>query len=274
MIERSARFPRKRIDICPVAGLESARNVAAPRAHSAGEKLHGIAIGRRHGAPPILAAARFARLIAGCGDDSVTPESITKPAFVGTDHQDVLRRRERRPADRRPRQDRARAAPRRRSRIRAAPTAAELRTLAIYNNYRAIVDITANGGYGTLYGPNVDVNGNDTLGEGKIAGTEYIAYADDGSGSKNVTMMVQVPASFNPRPRLHRHGDVVRLARRLRRDRQRRRMGPEARLRGRLHRQGHRHRRARPRDQHGQPAERHAHRRRGRGHERRTSPPR
>ena len=78
-----------------------------------------------------------------------------------------------------------------------APTAAELRRLAIYNNYRALVDIATAGGYGTLYGPNVDVNGGNTLGEGKIAGSEYLAYADDGTGLKNVTMMVQVPDSFD-----------------------------------------------------------------------------
>ena len=78
-----------------------------------------------------------------------------------------------------------------------APTAAELRKNAIFNNYRAILDISAKGGYGTLYGPNVDVNGNDTLGEGKVAGTEYLAYADDGTVRKNVTMMVQVPSAFN-----------------------------------------------------------------------------
>ncbi len=81
--------------------------------------------------------------------------------------------------------------------VATAPTAAELRRLAIYNNYRAIVDVAANGGYGSLYGPNIDVNGGNTLGEGKVAGTEYLAYADDGSGTKNVTMMVQVPASFS-----------------------------------------------------------------------------
>jgi len=78
-----------------------------------------------------------------------------------------------------------------------APTAAELRKVAIYNNYRALVPITANGGYGVLFGPNVDTSGANTLGEGRIAGTEYLAYADDGTGAKNVTMMVQVPASFN-----------------------------------------------------------------------------
>jgi len=78
-----------------------------------------------------------------------------------------------------------------------APTAAELRRLAIYANYRALVDANAKGGYGTLYGPNIDADGKDTLGEGRIAGTEYLAYADDGTGTKNVTMMVQVPASFS-----------------------------------------------------------------------------
>ena len=78
------------------------------------------------------------------------------------------------------------------------PTPAELRRLAIFNNYRAILDITAGGGYGTLYGPNVDAKGVVTTSEGKIAGTEYIAYSDDGTGRQNITMMVQVPASFNP----------------------------------------------------------------------------
>ncbi len=79
------------------------------------------------------------------------------------------------------------------------PTAAELRRNAIYNNYRALVDMTANGGYGRLYGPNVAIDGTITSGSGKIAGAEYIAYADDGSGRQNVTMMVQVPSTFNPK---------------------------------------------------------------------------
>jgi len=79
-----------------------------------------------------------------------------------------------------------------------SPTAAELRKIAIYNNYRAILDITAGGGYGTLYGPNVDAAGVATAGEGKIPGIEYIAYSDDGTGNQNITMMVQVPSSFNP----------------------------------------------------------------------------
>ena len=77
--------------------------------------------------------------------------------------------------------------------LSATPTAAELRKLAIHTNYRAIVDTTAGGGYGSLYGPNVDVNGVAGSGDGKIAGSETIAYATAG----NVTMMVQVPAGFS-----------------------------------------------------------------------------
>ena len=78
------------------------------------------------------------------------------------------------------------------------PTPAELRKIAIFNNYRAILDISAAGGYGTLYGPNVDAKGVVTTSEGKIAGTELIAYSDDGTGKQNVTMMVQIPDTFNP----------------------------------------------------------------------------
>ncbi len=79
----------------------------------------------------------------------------------------------------------------------AHPSAAELRRAAIYNNYRAMLDMTAAGGYGTLYGPNVDAAGTVTTDEGKIAGTEYIAFSDDGTGAQNVTLMVQVPSTFD-----------------------------------------------------------------------------
>ena len=78
-----------------------------------------------------------------------------------------------------------------------APTPAELRRNAIFTNYRAVLDYTANGGFGRLYGPNIDNSGNDTLGEGKVAGTETIAVADDGTGKQNVVLMVQVPANFD-----------------------------------------------------------------------------
>lgn len=78
------------------------------------------------------------------------------------------------------------------------PTAAELRRIAIYNNYRALVDVNnPNGGYGSLYGPNVVLDGTATTSEGKIAGNEYLAFADDATGMQNVTLMVQIPASFD-----------------------------------------------------------------------------
>jgi hydroxybutyrate-dimer hydrolase len=80
----------------------------------------------------------------------------------------------------------------------AAPTVAELRRNAIYTNYRAVMDATAAGGFGRLYGPNIDADGRDTLGEGKVAGTEYIAVADEGNGRQNVVLMVQVPSRFDP----------------------------------------------------------------------------
>ena len=78
----------------------------------------------------------------------------------------------------------------------ANPIASELRRLAIYNNYRALVDMTTNGGFGVLYGPNVDAGGVVSTSEGKIGGVEYIAYSDDGTGKQNVTMMVQIPSTF------------------------------------------------------------------------------
>lgn len=78
-----------------------------------------------------------------------------------------------------------------------SPTAAELRRLAIWANYRALVDTAAKGGYGTLYGPSVDVNGNPTGGSGMIAGSEYVAYSDDGTGQQNVVLLVQIPDSFD-----------------------------------------------------------------------------
>lgn len=81
----------------------------------------------------------------------------------------------------------------------SAPTAAELRRNAIFVNYRAIVDVSAAGGYGSLYGPNIDAQGNVTAGQGKVPGTEYIAYADDGTGQLNVTLMAQVPDTFDPK---------------------------------------------------------------------------
>jgi len=77
------------------------------------------------------------------------------------------------------------------------PTVAELRRLAIYRGYRSMVDITTAGGYGSLYGPNVDASGRATNSEGRIAGSEFLAFSDDGTGRQNVTMLVQIPDTFN-----------------------------------------------------------------------------
>lgn len=78
------------------------------------------------------------------------------------------------------------------------PTAEELRRLAIYTNYRALVDPTPGGGFGTLYGPNVTADGTVTTSEGLIAGDEYIAFEKADDGRTRVTVMVQVPDGFNP----------------------------------------------------------------------------
>ncbi|MDP3618830.1 MAG: 3-hydroxybutyrate oligomer hydrolase family protein [Ramlibacter sp.] len=77
------------------------------------------------------------------------------------------------------------------------PTAAELRRNALHSNYRAILDPSANGGYGTLYGPNITASGAVTSNEGLIPGREYVASVDDGTGRKRVVMAVQVPDSFD-----------------------------------------------------------------------------
>jgi len=85
--------------------------------------------------------------------------------------------------------------------VSTQPTAAELRKLAIYVNYQALVDMSEDGGYGRLYGPNVSLTGHadKTPGAGKVAGTEYIAWSLDalGRGRPAATLVVQVPAKFN-----------------------------------------------------------------------------
>ena len=77
-----------------------------------------------------------------------------------------------------------------------APTALELRRNAIHSNYRAILDPTANGGYGTFYGPNVNAAGVATASQGLIPGREYVGSVDDGTGRKRTVMAVLIPDSF------------------------------------------------------------------------------
>lgn len=74
------------------------------------------------------------------------------------------------------------------------PTPQELRRLAIYSNYRALVDTVPGGGYGRFFGPAVGVDG-----DGKIAGQETLALMRVDGHEVPVTVMVQVPDSFDPR---------------------------------------------------------------------------
>ncbi|KAA1174212.1 D-(-)-3-hydroxybutyrate oligomer hydrolase [Marinobacter salinexigens] len=73
------------------------------------------------------------------------------------------------------------------------PTPAELRRLAIYNNYRALVDTVPGGGYGEFFGPQVGASG-----EGMIAGDEYLAFMTVPGSDHPVSVMAQVPDSFDP----------------------------------------------------------------------------
>lgn len=70
------------------------------------------------------------------------------------------------------------------------PTAKELRRAAMF--YRA----SKGQGYGRLFGPNVDEEtGKSAEDDGKIAGDEVLAFADDGDGKQNVAMLLQIPAN-------------------------------------------------------------------------------
>jgi hydroxybutyrate-dimer hydrolase len=81
----------------------------------------------------------------------------------------------------------------------ASPTPEELRRLAIYNNYRALVDVSTGGGYRTLYGPLVGAKGQAAERDGKIAGTEYLALLDgEDDGNSLTTVALQVPDTFDP----------------------------------------------------------------------------
>ncbi|OZG75516.1 hypothetical protein BTA51_02215 [Hahella sp. CCB-MM4] len=77
------------------------------------------------------------------------------------------------------------------------PTVEELRRLAIYNNYRALMDTTTSGGFGRLYGPNI-AEGKVLSSGGKIPGKEYQVLTDESGHGQNVTVMVQIPDSFDP----------------------------------------------------------------------------
>jgi hydroxybutyrate-dimer hydrolase len=81
----------------------------------------------------------------------------------------------------------------------ASPTPEELRRLAIYNNYRALVDVSPGGGYGILYGPMAGAEGKAADRDGKVAGTEYLALLDGrDDGNPRTTVALQVPETFDP----------------------------------------------------------------------------
>ena len=70
-----------------------------------------------------------------------------------------------------------------------APTSPELRRRAIYLAYRGLVDVTDAGGFGRFFGPLAD--------EG-VAGVEYLAAVRTPDGGGTTTVLLQIPASFDP----------------------------------------------------------------------------
>ncbi len=73
------------------------------------------------------------------------------------------------------------------------PRPEELRKRAVYFGYRYLLDMSPKV-FGKLYGPG---SGDDKGGE-TVAGEEYIAHADDKNGVTNITLMLQLPARFDP----------------------------------------------------------------------------
>src|SRR5690554_362421 len=72
------------------------------------------------------------------------------------------------------------------------PTPADIRRLAIYNNYRGLVDTSPGGGYGSLFGPAVGHTSD------RVPGQEFIALMQVPGSAVPVTVMAQVPDSFDP----------------------------------------------------------------------------
>lgn len=79
-----------------------------------------------------------------------------------------------------------------------APTASELRRRAIYNAYHELIDCTAAGGFGVYFGPATE-GAYASASDGKIDGDEFLSFAVSASGDSHraVTLMVQIPASFD-----------------------------------------------------------------------------
>ena len=80
------------------------------------------------------------------------------------------------------------------------PTPRELRRLAIWNNFRAITDMTTAGGFGLFWGPDL-APAFPGVEQGLIPGIEYKALMKKPAGSgnvNNVPVAVQIPDNFNP----------------------------------------------------------------------------
>lgn len=73
-----------------------------------------------------------------------------------------------------------------------SPTAAELRRFAIARKF------DTGAGEGVLWGTAFDpVTQKPVVGEGKLTGTESLAFYDDGTGTRNASMFVQIPDTFD-----------------------------------------------------------------------------
>ena len=146
------------------------------------------------GIRPFVPAALAAAVLAACGGSDNNANVNTKPAYLGAikvttydgSTDDLLT------AGLGKTGLAAAAAPAYADPLK--PTAAELRRTVIHTSYRGMLDMTADGGYGTLYGPNVDAKGVVTAGEGKVPGTEYIAFADEVDGRIFITALRNIQA--------------------------------------------------------------------------------
>lgn len=74
----------------------------------------------------------------------------------------------------------------------SAPTFEELRRAVLLRP-----PLVTNG-FGSTFGPNIDPSSGRVIGDGRIAGDETLAYADDGSGQQMEALLLQVPRSFDP----------------------------------------------------------------------------
>ena len=72
--------------------------------------------------------------------------------------------------------------------VAAAPIAAEIRRLAIFNDYSGLIDTSKAGGLGVISGPSR---------KGLVHGREYLAFARLPNGGPVFTVMAQIPADFD-----------------------------------------------------------------------------